>query len=236
MTDTRGCAAPRPRGHLQFAVLLLVGHRWWRSLSRSCRHSRAPPRCGGPALLAYRASGAAPTNLQEHARAGAQAIVEVLARQAGSRRAAVIAPDLEQLNRLLPGLGPPASLHLTRRQPCGRERHWPNQSPRADRGHRARHRARRQQASWSPPGARCCNPTTCSPSPAPPRRSKPPGSSWPARCRDPRSEGSRVQEPVNPGSCSLTRTHPAGAALVFEAGRWLIAGGCNGPPSTCLRC
>ena len=54
------------------------------------------------------------TNLQEHARAGAQAIVEVLARQLGSTsvEARTANPDLEQLHRLLPGLGAPQPIRI----------------------------------------------------------------------------------------------------------------------------
>ena len=54
------------------------------------------------------------TNLQEHARAGAQAIVEVLARQLGSKSVVSDAtnPDLEQLHRLLPGLGTPQPIRI----------------------------------------------------------------------------------------------------------------------------
>ena len=54
------------------------------------------------------------TNLQEHARAGAQAIVEVLARQLGSTsvEAGTVNPDLEQLHRLLPGLGAPQPIRI----------------------------------------------------------------------------------------------------------------------------
>lgn len=56
------------------------------------------------------------TNLQAHARAGAQAIVEVLARQLGSKS---VAPgdansDLEQLHQLLPGLGAPRPIRIRR--------------------------------------------------------------------------------------------------------------------------
>jgi CPA2 family monovalent cation:H+ antiporter-2 len=54
-------------------------------------------------------------NLQEHARAGAQAIVEVLARQLGSTSVVVADatnPDLEQLHRLLPGLGAPQAIRI----------------------------------------------------------------------------------------------------------------------------
>lgn len=53
------------------------------------------------------------TNLQAHARAGAQAIVEVLGRQLhGSASAARAGADLEQLHRLLPGLGAPAPVRV----------------------------------------------------------------------------------------------------------------------------
>ncbi len=60
------------------------------------------------------------TNLQQHARAGAQAIVEVLARQLKSRPPLASPPpagvesELEALHRLLPGLGAPvpARIHL----------------------------------------------------------------------------------------------------------------------------
>jgi CPA2 family monovalent cation:H+ antiporter-2 len=54
------------------------------------------------------------TNLQEHARAGAQAIVEVLVQQLGSTSVVtgVINPDLDQLHRLLPGLGAPQPIRI----------------------------------------------------------------------------------------------------------------------------
>jgi CPA2 family monovalent cation:H+ antiporter-2 len=54
------------------------------------------------------------TNLQEHARAGAQAIVEVLARQLGGKSVVtgMTTPDLEQLHRLLPGLGAPQPIRI----------------------------------------------------------------------------------------------------------------------------
>lgn len=54
------------------------------------------------------------TNLQEHARAGAQAIVEVLARQLGSKPPATDAanPDLQQLHQILPGLGAPQPIRV----------------------------------------------------------------------------------------------------------------------------
>jgi CPA2 family monovalent cation:H+ antiporter-2 len=57
-------------------------------------------------------------NLQQHARAGAQAIVEVLARQLRSREAAAGATaeraesELEGLHRLLPGLGAPEPVRI----------------------------------------------------------------------------------------------------------------------------
>jgi CPA2 family monovalent cation:H+ antiporter-2 len=58
------------------------------------------------------------TNLQEHARAGAQAIVEVLARQLKSRPALASRPgpgaesELDALHRLLPGLGAPVPARI----------------------------------------------------------------------------------------------------------------------------
>ncbi len=52
-------------------------------------------------------------NLQEHAKAGAQAIVEVLAKQARSPAVPTAADgDLEALHRLLPGLGAPAPIRV----------------------------------------------------------------------------------------------------------------------------
>ena len=52
-------------------------------------------------------------NLQEHAKAGAQAIVEVLAKQARPSTAPTGADsDLEALHRLLPGLGAPAPIRV----------------------------------------------------------------------------------------------------------------------------
>jgi CPA2 family monovalent cation:H+ antiporter-2 len=55
------------------------------------------------------------SNLQEHARAGAQAIAEVLARQLRSESggASTTSADLDQLHRLLPGLGTPEPLRIT---------------------------------------------------------------------------------------------------------------------------
>jgi CPA2 family monovalent cation:H+ antiporter-2 len=53
------------------------------------------------------------TNLQEHTRAGAQAIVEVLARRVrGNDEPPTRQTDLEQLHRLLPGLGAPVPVRL----------------------------------------------------------------------------------------------------------------------------
>ena len=53
-------------------------------------------------------------NLQEHAQAGAHAILEVLGRQLGSQQAAAggTDSDLEQLHRLLPGLGAPRAVRI----------------------------------------------------------------------------------------------------------------------------
>jgi CPA2 family monovalent cation:H+ antiporter-2 len=70
------------------------------------------------ALLAF-ALWRSMANLQEHARAGAQAIVEVLARQSRSENAAdPSAEDLAQLNRLLPGLGAPVAIRLRADSPA----------------------------------------------------------------------------------------------------------------------
>jgi len=63
-------------------------------------------------MLALRRST---TNLQEHARAGAQAIVELFARQLGSKPSggdAEASGDLEQLQQLLPGLGAPRPIRI----------------------------------------------------------------------------------------------------------------------------
>jgi len=66
----------------------------------------------GLALLAFTLWRSA-TNLQEHARAGAQAIVEVLARQARSGSPDAAAQrDLDQMHRVLPGLGTPVPVRV----------------------------------------------------------------------------------------------------------------------------
>jgi CPA2 family monovalent cation:H+ antiporter-2 len=81
---------PFPVAALLAGVLLLLGLALWRSAA----------------------------NLQEHARAGAQAIVEVLARQLATRgapaspAAAGAESELEALHRLLPGLGAPAPVRI----------------------------------------------------------------------------------------------------------------------------
>jgi CPA2 family monovalent cation:H+ antiporter-2 len=59
------------------------------------------------------------TNLQEHARAGAQAIVELLARQARSESTASSQnQDFAQLHQVLPGLGAPAPVRLRAGSPA----------------------------------------------------------------------------------------------------------------------
>jgi CPA2 family monovalent cation:H+ antiporter-2 len=59
------------------------------------------------------------TNLQEHTRAGAQAIVELLARQARSEMSATPRnDDFAQLGRVLPGLGAPAPVRLRADSPA----------------------------------------------------------------------------------------------------------------------
>ncbi len=104
---------------IEFAVLLLVGiplvaltQPFLPSLPGAAAVAVAM------ALLAF-ALWRSAANLQEHARAGAQAIVEVLARQAGNSTGGGAAqPALEQLNRLLPGLGPLVSIRLTADSPA----------------------------------------------------------------------------------------------------------------------
>lgn len=51
-------------------------------------------------------------NLDEHALAGAQVIVELLARQTGSRHPGEAEQDLAQLHEILPGLGEPVPVRL----------------------------------------------------------------------------------------------------------------------------
>jgi CPA2 family monovalent cation:H+ antiporter-2 len=81
---------PFPGAALLAAALLLLGLALWRSAA----------------------------NLQAHARAGAQAIVEVLARQLATRGPSASAAssggesELEALHRLLPGLGAPAPVRI----------------------------------------------------------------------------------------------------------------------------
>jgi monovalent cation:H+ antiporter-2, CPA2 family len=52
------------------------------------------------------------TNLQGHARAGAQLIVEVLAAQSRGKEKGVKPPELEQVHGLLPGLGTPTPIRI----------------------------------------------------------------------------------------------------------------------------
>jgi CPA2 family monovalent cation:H+ antiporter-2 len=79
-----------PGAVLMASLILLLGLSLWRSAS----------------------------DLQQHARAGAQAIVEVLARQLATRSAPAIHPspgaegELEALDRLLPGLGAPVAVRV----------------------------------------------------------------------------------------------------------------------------
>ena len=51
-------------------------------------------------------------NLQEHAEAGAQVIVELLARQTEGGREGLASEDVEQMHRMLPGLGEPEPIRL----------------------------------------------------------------------------------------------------------------------------
>lgn len=82
---TQPFLSPFPGAAVMAAVILLLGLAFWRSA----------------------------TNLQQHARAGAQAIVEVLARQLASRSSAdVRSRELEELHQLLPGLGAPVSVRV----------------------------------------------------------------------------------------------------------------------------
>jgi CPA2 family monovalent cation:H+ antiporter-2 len=77
------------------------------------------PRYSGPivlaalALLLGIALWRSMMNLQEHARAGAQAIAEVLGRQRASKPTTAASADLEELHRLMPGLGAPQAIRIT---------------------------------------------------------------------------------------------------------------------------
>jgi CPA2 family monovalent cation:H+ antiporter-2 len=95
---------------LQLAVLLLVG-----VPLVAATQPFLPPFQGAAVLVLVLAALSIAfwrnaANLQEHARAGAQAIVEVLASQAQSGDSGEA--ELRQLHDLLPGLGDPTSLRL----------------------------------------------------------------------------------------------------------------------------
>jgi CPA2 family monovalent cation:H+ antiporter-2 len=96
---------------LQLAVLLLVG-----APLVAATQPFLPPFQGAAVLVLVLAALSiafwrSTINLQEHARAGAQAIVEVLASQSQSGDSGEAA--LRRLHDLLPGLGEPASLRLS---------------------------------------------------------------------------------------------------------------------------
>ena len=99
---------------IELAILLLVG------IPLVALTQPFLPQLSGPIvmvagvlLLAF-ALWRSVANLQEHAQAGAQAILEVLGRQLGSTQAAAGSPDpdLAQLDRLLPGLGAPQAVRI----------------------------------------------------------------------------------------------------------------------------
>ena len=99
---------------LEIALLLLIG------VPLIALTQPFLPSLSGPIVMAVTifllaiALWRSTANLQEHARAGAQAIVEVLARQLGSRAVTVgiTDPDLAQLHQLLPGLGAPQPVRI----------------------------------------------------------------------------------------------------------------------------
>jgi CPA2 family monovalent cation:H+ antiporter-2 len=99
---------------LEMAVLLLVG------APLIALTQPFLPALPGPIVLAAIISLLAlalwrsAANLQEHTRAGAQAIVEALARQLSGRLAATetASVDLQQLDRILPGLGTPQPIRI----------------------------------------------------------------------------------------------------------------------------
>ena len=117
-TETRADLADAPRRvlviTLEIAILLSIG------VPLVALTQPFLPPLPGPVvmvviiLLLAVALWRSTANLQEHARAGAQAIVEVLARQLGSTSVVAGAknPDLEQLHRLLPGLGAPQAIRI----------------------------------------------------------------------------------------------------------------------------
>jgi len=99
---------------LEIAVLLLVG------APLVVLTSPFLPPLSGPLLLTLvmlllaLALWRSATNLQEHTRAGAEVILEAMARQLGSTSDAADAedPDLERLHKLLPGLGAPRPVRI----------------------------------------------------------------------------------------------------------------------------
>lgn len=116
--------ADAPRGALivgiELAILLVVGIPlvaltqpflpWWLS---------SPALMAGAIAVLVLALWRSAANLQEHTRAGAQAIVELLARQARSgANAEAQHVDFAQLNRVLPGLGAPEPVRLQAGSPA----------------------------------------------------------------------------------------------------------------------
>jgi len=99
---------------LEIAILLLVGAPLIAVTQPFLPPLPGPMLLAGVILFLAWALWRSVTNLQAHARAGAQAVVEVLARQLGSKPAGASAPDgdLHQLHLLLPGLGAPQAIRV----------------------------------------------------------------------------------------------------------------------------
>jgi len=102
---------------LQLAIVVLVGFPLV-----AITQPFLPPLQGAMVLLVVLAILAAPfwrgaTNLQGHTRAAAQALVEALAQRTRDGRAAGASHHLEDVNRLLAGLGSPIPVQLQRDSP-----------------------------------------------------------------------------------------------------------------------
>ncbi len=117
-TQARADLADAPRRALvitlEIALLLLVGVPLVALTQPFLPPFPGPVVMGIAILVLVIALWRSTMNLQAHARAGAQAIVEVLAQQLGSTSVVTGAanPDLDQLHRLLPGLGAPQPIRI----------------------------------------------------------------------------------------------------------------------------
>lgn len=113
-----------PRGvlviTLQITILLLVGAPLIALTSPFLPPFSAPLVVAGIILILGLALWRSARNLQDHTRAGAQAIMEVLARQLGSTAGEHDEKDadLRQLHQLLPGLGAPRPIRVEAASPA----------------------------------------------------------------------------------------------------------------------